>query len=787
MKKPNQSQNSLDALDITQLYFQDVAQLPILNGRAELVPLLRRVQRQVVIADVPLEKVCCQTIIDLTCVAVQKFDLSAVKFGNPPLDCAHLSAEIDAFFDTPNILTPVALARSLNGCNNYKDESQLKLSDAGWRCLYLLSLLPLALRTLPSFVEDTFTSEQYLVNALVDAADARRKLIEGTLRYIVTIAKYYIGQDIPYLDLVQEGFFGLSRAIETYKEYLGTHFQQHASTWIRQKIGRYVSENAFMIRLPTHHSEKTKEAQVRVEAFEAKTGTPITPELLEPYILDQISLEEQASDDLLTAKKRKKQRASLRAFHQYQMVTQPHLSWETGTLPDINRGGIRVPLDALVMDPISLEEYTDASWFRDEYKRLKHVVITERHKSMMDLRFGLMDGEARTLEEIGQTFGLSRERVRQIENDFLKKMRGRLKVQPEYLTSYERLDYVSESIQHRLQYGLAEDERQQASQFDKIREDNERQTIERLVNRYIERGRKGHVTKTIGISRTAILQLALKSLSRPAYYSEIYEQAQFSYGKTLPFTLKSAYSALFYDNTFHAMGKGVFALADHVLTVQADATSSECIFPYAPTPLLPVNASARAFFESLVVLRQAVLQSSHLTAEGLYAVISNWAKTSANDDPQAAFDAWYAAGMIEHIDFKRAARTQVLINPTAKLLKISELRNYCLTNLNRRILKMSELLHALDQIGQSTLSILRKVLYGNEAAGFDVSTRLELLSAFEAVRCVRDVWQLTELGRDFLTTLDPAELPDFGEIDLLDQPELIVDTQADMFDMFELD
>lgn len=774
-------------MDITQLYFQDVAQLPILNGRAELVPLLRRVQRQVVIADVPLEKVCCQTIIDLTCVAVQKFDLSAVKFGNPPLDCAHLSAEIDAFFDTPNMLVPTALAHSLKGCNDYNDEAQLKFNDAGWRCLYLLSLLPLALRTLPSFVEDTFTSEQYLVDALADAADARRKLIEGTLRYVVTIAKYHIGQGIPYLDLVQEGFFGLSRGIETYKEYLGTHFQQHASTWIRQKIGRYVSKNAFTIQLPLHHFEKMKEVQIRVEAFEAKTGTPITPELLEPYILDRISLEEQASDDLLTAKKRKKQRASLRAFHQYQMVTQPHLSWETGTLPDINRGGMRVLLDELVMDPISLEEYTDAFWFGDEYKYLYDNIIQGRNKEMIELRLGLTDGETRSLEEVGKHFGVTRERVRQIESDFFKKMRGRLKVQLEYRTSYERLDHISESIQHRLQHGLAEDERQQASQFDKTRENNERQTIERLVSRYIERGRKGKSVNTVNSSSTTLLQRSLRELNRPAHYNEIYKQAQILYGDTLPFTLQSAYTRLFYSNSVRLMGKGVFALADDILTVQADAASSEHIFPYAPTPLLPINASTRAFFESLVVLRQAVSQSSHLTAEGLYAVMLNWAKTSASDDPQAAFDAWYAAGMIDYIDFKRAARTQVLITPDAKLLKIGELRNYCLTNVNRRILKMPELLHALDQIGQPTLSILRKVLYGNESAGFDVFTRLELLSAFEAIRCVKDVWQLTELGRDFLKTLEPAELPDFSEIDLLDQPELIIDTQVDMFDMFELD
>ena len=230
------------------------------------------VQRQVAVAHIPLEKLCCQTILDLTSATIGKFNLSASKFGNAPLDYLQLAAEIDTFFDTPDVLIPAALALSLNGCNDYNDEVQLEFNDIGWRCLYLLSLLPLSLRTLPSFVEDDFEAQQYLANVLIDATDARRRLIEGTLRYVVAIAQHQIGQGIPYLDLVREGFFRLYRAIETYKEYLGTHFQQHASTWIRQKIGRNISNNALPIRLPDHRLDKLKNIQEQAEAFEENGG-----------------------------------------------------------------------------------------------------------------------------------------------------------------------------------------------------------------------------------------------------------------------------------------------------------------------------------------------------------------------------------------------------------------------------------------------------------------------------------------------------------------------------------
>ena len=432
--------------------------------------MLRRVQRQVAVAHIPLEKLCCQTILDLTSATIGKFNLSASKFGNAPLDYLQLAAEIDTFFDTPDVLIPAALALSLNGCNDYNDEVQLEFNDIGWRCLYLLSLLPLSLRTLPSFVEDDFEAQQYLANVLIDATDARRRLIEGTLRYVVAIAQHQIGQGIPYLDLVQ-GFFGLYRAIETYKEYLGTHFQQHASTWIRQKSGVTSVIMHCQSACQNHRLDKLKNIQEQAEAFEEKTGVSFRSELLLTHAPENTNSEDREPNDALIAENRRKQFDLLTALNEYQMVTWPHLSWETGRLPNVEHGGIPIPLAELLIDPVSLDEQTDAIWFHIEYERFQNVLAKGRSKEMVEMRFGLVDGEAHTLEEVGQHFGVTRERIRQIEQNFLMQIRGRLMFQGADMTTYTRLDYVYESTQRRLQHGLAENEYQQSPQFDRIQEE----------------------------------------------------------------------------------------------------------------------------------------------------------------------------------------------------------------------------------------------------------------------------------------------------------------------------
>ena len=160
-----------------------------------------------------------------------------------------------------------------------------------------------------------------------------------------------------------------------------------------------------------------------------RTGVSFRSELLLTHAPENTNSEDREPNDALIAENRRKQFDLLTALNEYQMVAWPHLSWETGRLPNVEHGGIPIPLAELLIDPVSLDEQTDAIWFHIEYERFQNVLAKGRSKEMVEMRFGLVDGEAHTLEEVGQHFGVTRERIRQIEQNFLMQIRGRLMFQ----------------------------------------------------------------------------------------------------------------------------------------------------------------------------------------------------------------------------------------------------------------------------------------------------------------------------------------------------------------------
>jgi len=143
-----------------------------------------------------------------------------------------------------------------------------------------------------------------------------------------------------------------------------------------------------------------------------------------------------------------------------------------------------------------------------------------------------------------------------------------------------------------------------------------------------------------------------------------------------------------------------------------------------------------------------------------------WAKcTDASvSDSQNAFDAWYAAGLCGPVDFLNNGNDVIKLTIPVDA-KLHDARKHCLNALCRRVLKMPELLLTLERIARPTVSSIQKVLFGSERIGFDLSTRLEMLAAFEAIQLDGDEWRLTELGRAILEANPPQELPDFSEIE----------------------
>jgi RNA polymerase primary sigma factor len=234
--------------------------------------------------------------------------------------------------------------------------------------------------------------------AIRDAQAARRHLARANARLVVSIAKRYLGQGLPFLDLVQEGNVGLMRAVEKYDYTRGYRFSTYAWWWIRQAVSRALAQQTRTIRIPLHMTDRIRQMYKTAYALEQELGRRPTPE----EIAHQMGLPP----------------ANVRGMLDISRHTLT-LEWPVGVEGDGEFGDLIEDVDA--------PEPADAAEHRLLREAIEELLaeLTPRQERILRLRFGLNGGQGHTLEMIALKFGLSRERIRQLEKIALSRLRAR--------------------------------------------------------------------------------------------------------------------------------------------------------------------------------------------------------------------------------------------------------------------------------------------------------------------------------------------------------------------------
>ena len=291
------------------------------------------------------------------------------------------------FEDEPNI-------EDLKEVENLKIE---EITEASFEGISIDDPVRMYLREIGKIPLLTYDEELDLAQRILeDDEDARQKLAESNLRLVVSIAKKYVGRGMLFLDLIQEGNMGLIKAVEKFDYTKGFKFSTYSTWWIRQAITRAIADQARTIRIPVHMVE-TINKLIRTSR----------------HLLQQLGREPSPEEIA------KEMEISVERVMEIQKIAQDPVSLETpiGEEEDSHLGDF-------IQDDDSPAPHDAASYIllREQLDEIMQT-LTPREAKVLKLRFGLEDGKARTLEEVGKEFDVTRERIRQIEAKALRKLR----------------------------------------------------------------------------------------------------------------------------------------------------------------------------------------------------------------------------------------------------------------------------------------------------------------------------------------------------------------------------
>lgn len=697
-----------------------------------------------------------------------------------------------------------------------QDDKKNHITDTACSAFELFWMLPTATlkyirqetgdqRQLPSqgLLDDQLKSllrPQHSLNLrLSQGQKARHILISGyfraVLRFCRNLAEKEDAADF-FMDLVQEGVIGLITAADKYDYRKGGRFITYATSWIWQSTGRNLPDLTRNIRVPVHYHEQLKKLEpAYINCLENEGVTP-SPEVLCLY-LDLLQADEIAQirshiadGEELTAQLKKKWARATKKTSLLLRNIEPTISLEVD-IPfemisevisdDIQSGSTQ--LKEVVPD---INENSDAYdvliTLNDLQQTLNNFLsaFSERNQKMIDLRFGLTDGDERTLEEIGNDFGLTRERVRQITAKAIENLSQptRKRRLEQYLTLFDNPP-DEPMLSQNVSSFLAKNHSYWAK-LHQTGQENGSDEYWQWLDRLIERlpGSDWHDRKGVS-SRRMQLEDALQILGAPTHYTDITEQLNDMIGEELDdgyvYTLLNKY-----ENTFILLGEGVFSRVEWELARRGEQHPQ---LPFCPAPVPDLPGQTDTLFESILVATGRLKQPTR-TSKFLERMLE-WSQSNTEQSNwyrQSMLNSYYLVGLIPYTFHFISGADPLLKNVYPASNDLQFLRRYSLIQLTERLAAMPQFWWILRRYQPGRITDFAEPFVEIHPLGLDdVANRLKLLAGLGAVkRLSYGKYQLSSFGEEMAARL--MQQPTFDEI--VDEDE--IQESIEEFDLFGL-